>query len=159
MKRTTIAILITVLVSACGSFLSDLNSTPASTSIPEDKEETRADEKLGQAVIVFEKSGGFAGVTEKWTVYRDGRVVSVEGREHQVAVEEISTLLMEIENMGFFEIDGPDQWLSDCRDCFTYQITVSIDGRTKVVNAVDGQVDPADTIWGIINLIEVLLLD
>jgi hypothetical protein len=159
MKRTTIAILITILVSACGSSVSNPKSTPTSIPVPEETDEVTGYDKLGGAVIVYKKSGGFAGVAEEWTIFPDGRIVSGEGHEYLLSENKISTLLSEIENLGFFEIKDPGQLLSDCRDCFAYQITVSIDERTKVVNAVDGQADPADAIWEIINLIEILLDD
>jgi hypothetical protein len=160
MKRLTIATLITILISACGSFASNPNSTPTSTPAPEGTADATTDHyKLNGAVIIYQKSGGFAGVMEEWTIFPDGRIVSGDGHEYLLAEEQISVSLSEIENLGFFEISGPGQLLTDCRDCFTYKITVSAGGRTKVVNAVDDQSDPTEAIWAVINVIENLLSD
>jgi hypothetical protein len=154
-----IIITVTILLAACGSPTLNTNVTPTSTSNPIETDVFTSDDKLGGAVIVYQKSGGFTGITEEWTIFPDGRIVSSDGVEYVLGEEKVTTLLYEIDNLGFFEISGPGQLLSDCRDCFTYRITVSSGGRTKSINYVDDQADPTDPIWETINLIESLVSD
>jgi hypothetical protein len=110
-------------------------------------------DKLGGAAIVYERSGALAGISERWTIYTDGRIVSDQGQEYSVPPERVSSLLSEIESLGFFEMSDTSGRFSPCRDCFTYRITVSNHGRVRAVMAVDAATDTPAEFWQILERI------
>lgn len=96
-------------------------------------------------VIVYERSGGIAGVREKWTVYPDGRVVTQAGRERRLAPEAVEALVAELERAGVFRLDNEYGVGGSCRDCFTATLTVRRDDMLKQVTAVlEDQATPAE---------------
>ncbi len=98
-----------------------------------------------QPVIVLERSGGFAGRTQTWTVYADGQVVSGQG-ERQVAPELVSQFVAGLSALGFFNLQDAYGQNTQCRDCYNYRLTVNSGGQTKTVSFVD---NPADMPLGL----------
>lgn len=88
-------------------------------------------------MIVYDRSGGFAGKSEGWTIYADGRVVSSNGKSGQVSPEEVAGLLRQVDAAGFFS--WRDSYLpkNTCCDRFTDKLTVRTVGQTKTVTTVD----------------------
>jgi hypothetical protein len=115
---------------------------------PEDTDKGRA--VMGDAVIIYQRSGGFAGVHERWTVYPDGRIVTADGREWQVTPEQVEQLLTEIEAMSFFEMEGRYMPLNTCCDRFTYEVTVRSGDKVNTVTTIDAAPDAPPELWGII---------
>ncbi|MDQ4076037.1 MAG: hypothetical protein M3220_07300 [Chloroflexota bacterium] len=105
-------------------------STPISNTDPASEEES-------EGMIVFERSGGFAGITEQWTIYSDGRVVNDKGSVWEVAPGEVQQLLDEIESLGFFDLEGKFIPKDPCCDFFTYVITVRDGDQENTVTTVD----------------------
>ena len=142
MRTTTawLVMLIALLAAACSprgtASTSPVASVPsAATANPQtgDRGDLPAD-----AVIVYLRSGGLAGVSEQWTIYPDGRVVSGKGTEQRVTAERVTALLAEIAALGFFQAADAPRSPSACRDCFTYQITLAVGGQVKTVTTQDG---------------------
>lgn len=116
---------------------------------PEDTDKGRA--VMGDAVIIYQRSGGFAGVHEQWTVYPDGRIVATDGREWQVTPEQVEQLLAEIEALGFFEMNSRYMPLNTCCDRFTYEITVHHGDRVNTVTTIDAAPDAPPELWHVID--------
>jgi len=99
------------------------------------------------AVIIFEQSGGIAGIQETWRIYGDGRVVK-EDRHGQTApaeripAEAVRDAIERIVGGGF--LDLADEYLpaDRCCDRFTYRLTVVYDGTEKTVTTMDGAERP-----------------
>ncbi len=89
----------------------------------------------GDPTIVYQRSGGIAGRSERWTVDPSGRIVGPAG-ERQVPAERVATLLAEIEAAGFFQLGDIYGRGSPCRDCFTVELTVRKGDTMKKVTAV-----------------------
>jgi hypothetical protein len=95
----------------------------------------------GQAVIVFERGGGIAGIHEVWTVYADGATASAEGAGQAVAAAEVEAVMAEADRLGFWEMEAAYGANDQCADCFTYNLTLTWEGRTKTVTTMDAASD------------------
>ena len=112
--------------------VSPLNSVIESPVIPDDQ-------NLPEGVVIkFSRSGGFAGRTETFLIYEDGRIVGDQGQERQVTPEQVTTLLQQIEANGFFNLAGSYLPRDTCCDRFIYQITVHQAGQVSTVVTIDG---------------------
>ncbi len=166
MKRYILnTLLVAILLSACAQAVAP-QSTPTAQSpaqpLPsqEDKGVTPApvsDDKLGGAVIIYQRSGGLAGVEEKWTIYADGRVVDAQGEERAIEAAQVSTLLGGIQALGFFEMKDSYRQFSQCNDCFTYTLTVSNGGKPKSVTTKDSATDTPPELWQVLDKINTLV--
>lgn len=114
---------------------------------------------IGDAVIIYQRSGGFAGVHEQWTVYPDGRITASDGREWQVAPERVEQLLADIETSDFFEMSGRYMPLNTCCDRFTYEITVRSGDRVHTVTTMDAAPNTPAELWRVIDEISRLVTD
>ncbi|MGA3056793.1 MAG: hypothetical protein ABSE70_01960 [Candidatus Limnocylindrales bacterium] len=103
----------------------------------------------GDAVIVYERNGGTTCVDELYAIYPDGRIVSDYGANNtkttHVAADQVTALLKQINDLGFFTPNFYSAHHTPCGACFEYSTTVTYQGQTKTVDAVDGGTDvPAD---------------
>jgi hypothetical protein len=113
----------------------------------------------GEAAIVYRRSGGFAGVSEQWAVYPDGRITAGNGRQWQVKPERVEQLLDDIQALGFFEMKGRYMPLNTCCDRFTYEITVRRGGMVHTVVTIDAAPDAPVALWQILEEVNNLLGD
>jgi hypothetical protein len=161
MKHKAAIILIMMQLLSCvpanSASIQDAQSSP--TAGAEATSIVQEDIKTGEAVIIYQRSGGFAGISESWAFYPDGRVISNDGSEFRLSAEQISLLLTEIEDLGFFEMSGSSSLFSDCRDCFNHQVSVRSGDRVNKINITDGATDSADKIWEVVKLISDTLND
>jgi hypothetical protein len=93
---------------------------------------------LGVPVIIMEKSGGIAGVHDKWTIYAGGQVVSAGQVVHTLTSDQVSSTLADIQKLGFFNMQADYSKASTCNDCFIITITVASAGNSKTVTGVEG---------------------
>ncbi len=113
----------------------------------------------GEAAIVYRRSGGFAGVSEQWTIYPDGRITASDGRAWQVKPEQVEQLVDDIQTLGFFEMKGRYVPLNTCCDRFTYEITVRTGGRVHTVVTIDAAPDAPVALWQALEKVSNLLVD
>lgn len=108
------------------------------------------------AVIVYERNGGPHCVDELYAIYPDGRIVADNGTtslEKQISPEEVNQLLEKIVGFGWFTHEMYNTWHVPCSQCYGYYITVTRDGETKTVKAVDGGTDAPATYWQVVGAI------
>jgi hypothetical protein len=99
----------------------------------------RAQEKQGSEpptpptgyVLMFERTGGYAGVQEKIWVYPDGRAINDAGKTAKISPDVINKWLEKIST--FPALSAPDSFPADsyCMDCFIYQLTTYRKDGTK----------------------------
>lgn len=99
------------------------------------------------AMIVFERSGGLAGVHEVWRFYEDGRVVKTEQRrnvteEAQLSRGAVRDAVERVVEAGFLDLDDEYMPANRCCDRLTYRLTVVYDGSVKTVTTMDGAEQP-----------------
>lgn len=90
------------------------------------------------AVVIFRRSGGFAGVNEEWVIYADGRVKSSQGEEWQADPAAVGDLLAQIDGYDFFSLRSQYIPANPCCDLFSYELIVNDRGRVHLVATVDG---------------------
>lgn len=166
MRHAVLILLMTVLLTACTPAVvpatpsprsnSPLASPPPTTVPPALDEESGKDTagKPGGAVIVYERSGGLAGVSDRRAVYPDGRIVSSEGQERWGTEQEVAELLDEVEALGFFEMQDAYGPLNACCDRFIYQITILRGDKAKTVRVVEAEPDIPQEFWRVAELIQ-----
>ena len=104
----------------------------------------------GGAVVVYERNGGSTCVDELYAIYSDGRMVGDDGTQtlnQQTTSEEVAKLLADIEGLGWFTDNMYSTNHTPCGQCFTYFTSVSMNGKLKTVQAVDGGTDAPATYW------------
>ena len=116
-------------------------------------------EAMGGAVIVYQRSGGIAGTTEQWSIYPDGQITFDNGREWQVAADEVQQLLSDIVALGFFEMSDRYVPLNTCCDRFRHEITVRYGSEVKRVSTIDAASNAPAELWHVIERISRLVSD
>ncbi|HTP00909.1 MAG TPA: hypothetical protein VMJ64_05995 [Anaerolineales bacterium] len=128
------------------------SATPASSACdlkPLRKDQAAQLMKDG-AVITYERNGGLRCVDELYAIYPDGRIVADNGQQKltkQVAPADVDHLLSDINKLGWFTDDMYTTNHRPCGACFSYATTVSYNGQTKTVEAVDGGTDAPANYW------------
>lgn len=159
MRRYLISAALIALMSACAQAEArpePVSEPTATVQVPAKPTDSGAG-KSGGAAIIYGRSGGIAGISEMWMIFPDGRVVSADGKVFAVPAVEVSALLAEIEDLGFFEISNPSGLPGTCADCFVHQITVNNGERLNSIT-VQGRIsDPEDPRLKILEIISELL--
>lgn len=140
MKRLgMIALVLMLLLSACGR--------AATPGVPAER----------QVVITYERSGGIAGIHERWLIYSDGSVVSAEGRGGTVPAAEVTALLQRIEAAGFFTWDEVYQPANPCCDRMTHVLTVTLNDKTHHVQVLDATESAPSALFELIDAVNALI--
>ena len=88
-----------------------------------------------EPVIVYSRSGGFAGLEQEWNIYADGRIENAEGKlVGQAEPAEVTAVVMLADEAGFYELD--DEYLDKnvtCCDLITYTLTVTDGEQRKTI--------------------------
>lgn len=110
-------------------------------------------------VLIFHRSGGFAGVDQEWIVYADGRIEMPDGSTKQVDSGQVTALLDTIQSAKFFDLSDSYVPLDTCCDRFTYSITVQMDGQTKTVQTIDDAPKQPEALSEVLSAVNTLLLN
>lgn len=108
------------------------------------------------AVLVYERHGGASCIDELYAIYPDGKIQGDEGAnkvEKQASVAEVNSLLTGIETLGWFTDEFYSTSHTPCGQCYTYYISVTHNGQSKTVQAVDGGTDAPSDYWQVVSLI------
>lgn len=93
----------------------------------------------------------------EWTVYENGRIVTMSGEELQVEPEEVTATLAAIEQAGFFDLEQTEP--SDiCCDFFTYTLIVQNEDLEKVVVISEGDPNFPQALSDSFAAVQVLIL-
>lgn len=114
------------------------------------RQEQAATLSSGGAVIVLERNGGTGCVDELYAFYPDGRVTGDNGVktvEKKITAARVEGLQSEIKNLGWFTDNFYSTYHTPCGACFTYFTTITFEGASKTVEAVDGGTDAPSLYW------------
>jgi hypothetical protein len=103
----------------------------------------------GEALIVYHRSGGIAGLDETWLIYPDGRVQyqgGLAGQAKQLTANQLNRLIEQVRASNFFQLKDSYVPADTCCDRFLYEITVSLDGRVKTVRTLQAEPDVPATL-------------
>jgi hypothetical protein len=138
------------LLAACGPASSPAGPDPKGPAEVGDGEDM---------VISLEVSGGIAGISEKYTLFPDGRIISGQGKETRVDPKQFEPVYSELQEQGFFEMQDDYTLFSTCRDCFTYILSVQKGGQIKTVKAEEGSPNAPAGLWVVVREIDALLTE
>jgi hypothetical protein len=111
------------------------------------------------AVIIIQRSGGLVGVNEQWSFYPDGKIVKdymdqeKPSETYNVDAAQVTALLAALKTAGFFDMEASSGigGLSNCKDCFTYQLSAASEGTTNSITFQEGATGPQEEIEKVIN--------
>lgn len=111
-----------------------------------------------EAVIIYEREGGFAGISQEWVIHLDGSIDGPGEQQLTVPPEEVedlveTTLDAEIESLAS-EMATPDA----CCDQFTYTLTF-IAGNEEWTLVMTDTSEPPDEVSELFTLTEELIAD
>ena len=156
--------LLIVALAGCATLPAEAPSptdTPAATETPAPTATLAAtattppkSEVPAEAVIVYKRSGGIAGLDEMWTIFPDGNVTFAahaqgEGPEmmYQVDAAEVTDLLDNLETLGFFTLTGNYKPLDTCCDRITYEIEARSGDLINHVVTLDAAPGTPPELW------------
>jgi hypothetical protein len=155
-KITIILIVLAIMLTACES----LGVKPEGESITNASGITPSPDQavLGigaEPVIVFQRSGGFAGGAEQWSIYATGKITKRNGGELSIDPAQVTALLDAIQAAGFYDLTQSSikGAISNCKDCYTYQLTINGEGKANTLTFQDGAKDVPEAFWNIIKKI------
>ncbi len=162
MKKLTIVLaLFALILSACSSKgvkaegetadqIAKISPSPSAAAL----------EATVDPMIVFQRTGGFAGKAEKWSIYASGKIVQPSGAAVTIDSAKVDALMQAIQAAGFFEMKasaGIGSAANSCKDCFTYTLTVSGPDKTNTISVQDGAKNVPDAFWTLIKQINELI--
>ncbi len=120
----------------------------------------------GGAVVVYNRNGGVRCVDELYAIYPDGKIMKDLGdgspQTQQVTPKEVTDLVTTLTTTpdathGFFTNYYYTVLHTPCAACYTYSLTITLDGETKNVQGVDGGTDMYASFWVITGDLAALL--
>jgi len=153
MKTYMVSVLISFLLGACALIPgAKPGPTTGSTEVQSTAVRNEGTASPESAVITFQRSDGFAGKTVVWTIYSDGRVQSDQGTT-QLSSGDVSILVAGLKALGIFDLKDSYGGFTNCKDCFTYTLTINADGKTKTITTTDSATDIPAELGKILTLI------
>ena len=107
-----------------------------------------------EVVITYERSGGYAGRTETWTIYGDGNILNGRGKAQQGDSEIVANILDQIEKAEFFEMSKEYMPKNSCCDRFTHVITVHQKGKSYQVTTLDDAPNAPESLMEILSSVQ-----
>ena len=133
----------------------DTSPLPQPTSTPtpgEGSTAVSAESPAAEGIaLVYARSGGLAGVSERWVIYDDGRVVTGDGQEAYVMAKAVTQFVRDAEKLGFFEMASRYMSKNTCCDRFTYEIMIRSADRTNTVVTLDATPNAPQALWDILS--------
>jgi glucose/arabinose dehydrogenase len=99
--------------------------------------------QLGDVLVIFQRSGGIAGIDETLTVYTDGRIELSDRKGKmtaKVTTDELAALQKLLAGPEFAALDPKYQAAG--ADLFTYKVTVPGGKKPRTVVTMDGAPTP-----------------
>jgi hypothetical protein len=142
MKRFYLLLFVFFLGTACSSVLS-----PDSTegSLPDD------------AVVIYGRSGGFAGLQQEWTIHPDGRIILPDGSQKQVAAAQAQAVFDAIQSANFRSLNAAYLPEDTCCDLFSYSVTVQTGSESQTITTMDGAANVPESLTAVFQAIDNLI--
>ncbi len=120
--------------------------------------------ELGNAALLFVRSGGFAGGFTTVRVFEDGSVERIEAPGDAVELFEatpaaVSQLLADLQAAGYFELEGSYLPADPCCDRFSYLLSVRGGDGVHTVETVEATEDVPQAVWDSMALVEAFVED
>lgn len=109
------------------------------------------------AVAVFQKTGGFAGVEETTVVYADGRIENNQNETAEIPAEIVDTVVTTAVEAGFFNLERNYVPEGHCCDFFNYSLTIRDCEQVHTVVTADEVPGTPPELWQLIDTIQSLI--
>jgi hypothetical protein len=109
------------------------------------------------AVIVFQKTGGFAGVNETSVIYVDGLIENDKSESYQATPDVVEGLVTTAEGIGFFDLKNNYVPEGYCCDFFNYSLTIRDCEKVHTVMTADAVPDSPIELQELVTTIQSLV--
>ncbi len=109
--------------------------------------------------VIFNRSGGIAGLDETWTVFLDGTVETNSTTQPQLSAEDVEQLLNSLESTGFFELEDRYMPEDTCCDHIFYQVTAVSGSQRHTVATLETTPDMPEALQQTLRLIQAALFE
>ena len=79
--------------------------TPAQSEQAESTAPAATEDHPPETLLIFHRSGGFAGLDQEWTIYTDGQIEMPDGGQKMADAAQLQNLLDTIEAADFFNLN------------------------------------------------------
>lgn len=135
-----------------------VTQTPAQLERAESTAQAVTEDQPPEILLVFHRSGGFAGLDQEWTLYTDGQIIMPDGQQKMVDAAQLQALLDTIQVADFLSLNDSYYVPKDtCCDRFFYTITVQLDGATKTVETIDAAPEQPERLTAVLGAINELI--
>jgi len=108
-------------------------------------------------LIIYERTDGQGVLHERWEIHADGRVSGEEGQEWYLTPEALMTLMRQIEESGFIEMQDTYLPENPCEDCMVRALGVLTDTGMKTVVVIDGAPDQPPALMELVQWVDALV--
>ena len=110
-------------------------------------------------VIEYQRSGGYAGVDERYSIDANGLISSNKNRQGQTDRKDLDYLMLQVRTQGFYELASKYIPKNACCDGFSYQLKITDGTHTHTVSAVGGDPRAPEQLWDILKLVQQFIED
>ena len=90
-----------------------------------------------EVVMTLETGGGITGKTTTWTINASGKITNGEGVTLEASPKKVTALRADLINSGFSDQVKNMPRTSNCADCTTTSLTLTIDGKPVTLSVVN----------------------
>jgi hypothetical protein len=90
-----------------------------------------------EVVMTLETGGGITGKTTTWTIYASGKITNGEGVTLDTSPKMVTALRADLITSGFNDQVKNMPRTSNCADCTTTSLTLTIDGKPVTLAVVN----------------------
>lgn len=94
--------------------------------------------------VTYRREGGFAGISQEWMIFPDGRIVAPDGQEMLAPAEDVIALLAKLKALELLALSENYSDDDACCDLFIYTVTFRIGDETTVLQTSDGADHPEE---------------
>lgn len=115
--------------------------------------------KDSEPIMIYERTGGFAGLTEQWEIYADGRIANNNERAWQANPADVTELQADIIALDFFALEASYIPKTACCDRFSYTLTLTYGTQSHTTTTIEQTESAPDNLWAALDLVQTFLTE
>ena len=132
MKKIFVLLLVVLLGAACGPAFTAEDERLVTAVAEPDISHSTAD-----IIIIYGRSGGFAGLQQEWTIHANGQIDLPDGSQKQVDAAQVQALFDTVTTANFQSLNESYMPKNTCCDLFTYTVTVQAGNERQTITMMD----------------------
>jgi hypothetical protein len=109
--------------------------------------------------IEYQRSGGYAGINESYTLLSNGSVSVINGEGWQLDANEVDAFVKRLAELGFYDLAAAYVPKNACCDRFSHQLKVKYGNNIHTVSALGGDPNVPENFWSILKVVQEFLDD